>query len=137
MRGKIAPPQPVALACALLLDGKRALFLVRKRFDGKEEIGLPCIELMAGDNPAAAIGAELRRCTGIDGHVGAPVRNGKYNCGSRKRRAMIPAMAFEVEARNTKATPSAEYCGVKWLEFEMAEKCLIARKSAWMFLAAH
>lgn len=132
MRKKIQPPLPSSMVCALLLDGKRALFLVKKRMDGTEEIELPCVAIMRGEDPAGAAKAELRRATGIDGHAVGTVFTGEHNCGNRKRKIWIPAIAFRIEAKNTRATPSAEYAGVKWLEAQDAARCRISRKCEWI-----
>ena len=41
-------PLPSALACGLLEDGDRALFLVRIDEKGQERLEMPCVEVMAG-----------------------------------------------------------------------------------------
>jgi len=54
MKQKIAAPLPAALACGMLLDGNRALFLVKKDEKGNETLSLPCTLIYAGENPAGA-----------------------------------------------------------------------------------
>lgn len=116
MRKHALPPRPSALICAALQDGKRILFLVRQNHEGKEEIALPCVEVMKGDDQVGAIVAEFNRATGIDGHVAGTAFTGEYNAGSRKRRAWIPAIAFKFEAKNTQAKCAAMLSSYKILK---------------------
>lgn len=117
-----APPMPSALACGLLEDGERALFLVRRNMQGIETVELPCILLQKGENPVAALQAAFRAQTGIDAQVHEILFEKRWNAGTRKKKAWIPALIFKITAKNASVRCSPEFSGYKWLfEKELAK----------------
>ena len=113
-------------------DGERALFLVRRGVLGEEMFEVPCVELMAGENPVAALAAAFRAQTGIDAEVHGILFQRRHNAGTRKRRAIVPALVFKVTAKSHAVKPGAGFCGYKWLApGDMGGKKL-SRKSEWL-----
>jgi len=123
---------PAALAAGLLEDGERALFLVRKNVLGEEMFEIPCVEVMAGDNPVAALYAAFRAQTGIDAQVHEILFQRWHNIGTRKRKARVPALVFKLTAKSHAVRPAPGFCGCRWLApADMAGKKL-SRKSEWL-----
>jgi len=125
-------PLPKALACGMLEDGGRVLFLVRADPNGTERIELPCILVPSGRSPFAEIKSEFPRRTGIDGEVHEIVIEGRHNAGSRKRRIWVPVLVFKVTARNRSANPPTEFSGFRWLSLDDAKKQRLDRKLEWL-----
>jgi hypothetical protein len=123
---------PVALACGILEDSRRALFLCRKTPLGVETVELPCVLLKKGDNPVSSLAAEFHRQTGIDGQVHRVLFEKKHNAGSKKRKYWIPVLAFEVTAKNTSAKPAKEFSGYKWIFGEELGKHKLARNASFL-----
>ncbi len=123
---------PSGLAAGLLEDGERALFLVRKNVLGEELLEVPCAELMAGDNPVAALSSAFRAQAGIDAEVHEVLFQKRLNIGTRKRRAIIPVLAFKVTAKSHVVKPGQGFSGYRWLApSDMGGKKL-SRKSEWL-----
>jgi len=123
---------PSALAAGLLEDGERALFLVRRNERGEELLEIPCVEVMAGENPVAALVAAFSRQTGIDAEVHGILFQRRHNAGTRKRRAFVPALAFKLTAKSHAVKPAQGFCGYKWLApADMGGKKL-SKKSEWL-----
>ena len=133
IRKRASTPQlPSALACGLLEDGERALFLAKKNALGEEMLEIPCMEVMAGENPVAALSAAFRAQTGMDAEVHEIIFQRRHNIGTRKRRAFIPALVFKLTSKSHAVRPSPEFCGYRWLSpGDMAGKKL-SRKSEWL-----
>ncbi len=125
-------PLPKALACGMLEDGGRVLFLVRKDEAGTERIEMPCVLVPSGRSPYAEINSEFRRQTGIDAQVHEAVMESRHNAGSRKRRSFVPVLVFKVTARERYAKPSGEFSGFRWLSLEDAMKQRISRNLEWL-----
>ncbi len=132
MRKRIPSPPPALLACGILYDNGRALFLCRKNVLGIETVELPCVLLGKGENPVASLAIEFRRQTGIDGEIHEVLFERRFNAGSKKRRTWIPALAFEVTAKDTRAKPSPEFSGYKWIYAEDLGKHRVARIASWL-----
>lgn len=132
MKKPTAPQQPALLAAGILEDNGRALFLCRRLKDGTETVELPCVLLGKGENPVGALTLEFKRQTGIDGEVGEVLFERRFNAGSKKRKFWIPALAFEVTAKNATARPSAEFSGYKWIYGEDLGKHRLARICSWL-----
>ena len=132
MRRKIAVPAYSSLACGLLEDANRALFLCRKNAEGIETVELPCVLLKKGENPVAALASEFRRQTGIDAETHEILFEGKHNIGSRKRKAFVPALAFKMTAKRASCIPSAEFCGYRWLSREDLKNYRRGRNALWL-----
>ncbi len=126
------PVLPKALACGMLEDGGRVLFLIRKDRNGVERIEMPCVYAYPGDDPTSLLKEEFSRQTGIDAEIGDIMREGRHNAGSRKRRKFIPVLVFKVRAKNMRARPSSEFSGVKWLSLEKAKDMRVGRKAEWL-----
>ncbi len=127
----VKAPEYAALACAIVEDGGRVLFL--KKVEGERELlELPCVLVEKGRNPVAELKEWVLRRTAIDAQVGEPVMGGKHNAGSRKKKKWIPAIGFRVSAKNLSARVSPEFSGVKWISLEEAKKERLGRKSEWI-----
>jgi len=128
-----ATPLPKALACGMLEDNGRVLFLVRLDVSGIERIELPSIIVPSGRSAFAEIKNEFARSTGIDGEVHEIVMESRFNAGTRKRKAWVPVLVFKVTARNRNAKPPpSEFSGFKWLSLEDAKKMRLDRKLEWL-----
>jgi len=125
-------PLPKALACGMLEDEGRVLFLIRKDERGLERIEMPCVLVFSGRNPLAELSGEFRKQTGIDAQIHDILIEGKYNAGSRKRKQLVPVLVFEVTAKSMRADPSSEFSGFKWLGIKQAERMKHSRKAEWV-----
>ena len=123
---------PKALACGMLRDNGRILFLIRKDRHGTERIELPSVEIFGEEDPVQKLTAEFRRQTGIDAEVCEIKMEKRYNAGSRKRKHWIPCLIFTMRAKNTKAVVAEEFSGFKWLSLEEAKKKKPGRKTEWL-----
>jgi hypothetical protein len=123
---------PKALACGMLEDNGRVLFLFRRDDNGAEWLEMPCVLVLSGRSPFADIKEAFPRLTGIDGEVHEIVLEGRYNAGSRKRRAMVPCLVFKVTAKSMRAKPSPEFSGFRWLSLEDAKEQRLAKTAAWL-----
>lgn len=126
-------PLPKALACAMLEDNGRVLFLVKTDERGIERIELPSVIVPSGRSPFAEIKSEFARTTRIDGEVHEIIQESRFNAGSRKRRSMVPVLVFKVTARNRSAKPPpGEFSGFRWLSLEDAKSLRLDRKLEWL-----
>ncbi len=125
-------PIPKALACGMLEDGGRVLFLLRKDERGIERLEMPCVLVPSGRSPYAEIRNAFPRQTGIDGEIHEVVLEGVHNAGSRKRKMRVPCLVFRVSARNRSARPSSEFSGFRWLSPEDALRQRLARTLEWL-----
>jgi ADP-ribose pyrophosphatase YjhB (NUDIX family) len=132
-RKKQPEPMPVALACGLLEDKERALFLVRKNTLGQEIIELPFVFVMIGENPVATLASAFRQKTGIDAQVHESVAEKSFNAGTRKRKHFIHVLVFRMSAKNHAARASSEFSGYKWLKHEEAVKFKLAKEAQWLY----
>jgi len=129
----VKAPEYAALACAIIEDGGRVLFL--KRMEGERELlELPCVLVEKGRNPVAELKEWVMLKTSIDAQVQEPKMEGKFNAGSRKKKKWIPAIGFRVSAKNLSARVSGEYSGVKWISIDEAKKERLGRKAEWIRL---
>lgn len=128
-------PMLKALACGMLEDGGRVLFLIRKDERGLERIELPCVLVHSGRSPFAEIKAEFHKMTGIDGEIHEIALEGRHNAGTRKRKVWVPCLVFKVTAKNMRANPSPEFSGFRWLRLEDAKKMRLSRGSEWLRFA--
>jgi len=123
---------PKALACGMLHDGGRVLFLLRKDVHGTERIELPCTEIFGAEDPVQKLALEFKRQTGIDAEVREIKMESRYNAGSRRKRRRVPCLVFGVRAKNMRTKPSGEFSGFRWLSLEEAKKMKIGRKAEWL-----
>ena len=123
---------PKALACGMLHDGNRVLFLVRRDAQGTERIELPCAEIFGAEDPVGKLTMEFRRQTGIDAEILEIKIQKRYNTGSRRRKRWIPCLVFNARAKNMKAKVSPEFSGFKWLDIEKAKEIKLGRKAEWL-----
>ena len=124
-------PEYAALACAIVEDGGRVLFLKRKEGE-RELLELPCVLVEKGRNPVAELKEAIMRKAAIDAQVHEPTMEGRYNAGSRKKKKWIPALGFQISAKNMSARVSPEFSGVKWISLEDAKKEKMGRKAEWL-----
>jgi hypothetical protein len=132
MRKLQQSPEVSALACGLLQDGERALFLCRKSHLGIETVELPCVQVFRGENPVGKLVEEFRRQTGIDAQAHEIAFEKRHNAGSRKRRRTVPALAFKMSAKNSSAKPAPEFSGYRWLSPADLSKFRLARNAEWL-----
>ena len=66
MRVLTGRPMIKALACGMLEDGGRVLFLVRKDANGFERIETPCVIVRSGRSPFAEMKEAFPKLTGIE-----------------------------------------------------------------------
>ncbi len=123
---------PTALACGILQDGGRVLFLKQKDRLGIERIGLPFVMLFSGQDPVKKMTEFFLQQTGIDGHVQDVRLQAKHNVGSRKNKRFIPVLGFRVDAKDRRAKPAAEYSGYAWLTLDDACQQRLDRTSEWL-----
>jgi hypothetical protein len=126
------PQFPKALACGLLEDGGRALFLIRKDDRGLERIEMPCAEIFPGEDPISKLASEFKRQTGIDAEIGDLKLERRHNTGSRKRRHFVPCLVYAVRAKSMRANPPPEFAGFRWLKPDDARTLRLSRKAEWM-----
>jgi ADP-ribose pyrophosphatase YjhB (NUDIX family) len=131
-RMKTGTPMPKALACGMLEDEGRVLFLVRTDEHGTERLEMPCVLVPSGRSPFAEIKTEFQRQTGIDAQVHEIVLESRYNAGTRKRKMWVPCLVFKVTARERRAKPSGEFSGFRWLSLEEAKKQRLGRNAEWL-----
>ncbi len=124
--------KPVALACALLEDEGRYLFLETKDFAGKSLFGLPSMFVFAGEDPVEALKRAVAAQCGIDAQVHQAIVQGEFNVGSRKRRKFVPALGFMVSAKRQTAKVDAPFCGFKWMGVKESLDAKLERKSEWL-----
>lgn len=123
---------PKALACGMLRDNERILFLVKKDRHGIERIELPSVEISGEDDPVQMLTTEFKRQTGIDAEIREIKMQKRYNAGSRRKKHWIPCMIFSMRAKNTKAKVSNEFSGFKWTTLEKAKEMKLGRKAEWI-----
>lgn len=127
----LAAPEYSALACALIEDGGRVLFL--KRGEGEREVlELPCVLVEKGRNPVSELKEAVLAQAGIDAQVHEPILEGRHNVGSRKRKRWVPALGFRISAKNMSAKVGTGFSGVKWISIEDAKKERLGRKAEWL-----
>lgn len=123
---------PKALACGMLRDNERILFLVKKDRHGTERIELPSVEIYGEEDPVKKLTEEFKRQTGIDAEIREIKMQKRYNAGSRRRKHWIPCMIFSMRAKSTKAKVSSEFSGFKWITLEKAKEMKLGRKAEWI-----
>lgn len=131
-RMKTGTPLPKALACGMLEDNGRVLFLLRKDEHGTERVEMPCVLVPSGRSPVAEIRMEFARQTGIDGEVHEITIEGRHNAGTRRRKAFAPALVFKITAKQRNAKPSPEFSGFRWLSLDDAKKQKLSRNTEWL-----
>lgn len=123
---------PIALACGMLEDNERVLFLLKKDERGIECLEMPCVLIYSGGNPLSEIANEFKRQTGIDGQVHESIMEGRYNTGSRKRKYLVPVLIFKITAKNRTARPASEFSGFKWMSLDDGKNKRLSRKLEWI-----
>ena len=124
--------KPIALACGLLEDSGRALFLIRRSQDGKELLELPCARVFPGDDPMSKATGAFKAQTGVDAHSAGIALESRHNTGSRKKKHFVPVLVFRMDAKNKTARPSGEFSGFRWLPLAEAKKMRLARNAEWL-----
>ena len=131
-RVKTATPLPKALACGLLEDNGRILFLKFVDRHGIERIEMPCIMVYSGRSPVAEIKEKFSKYTGIDGEVHEIIEESRHNIGTRRKKNWVPCLIFRITAKEMRARPSKEFTGFKWLSLENARKEKLGRNLEWL-----
>lgn len=122
----VKAPEYSALACAVVEDGGRVLFLKRVEA-GREVLELPCVLVEKGTDPVSALRGAVLAQTGIDAQVGEVLVEGKHNAGSRRRKRRVPALGFRVSAKNLSTREK-----VRWIPLDDAKKEKLGRKAEWL-----
>ena len=95
---------------------------MRKNNLGIEAVEMPCVLIGKGENPVAALQAAFHAQTGIDAQVHEILFEKKWNAGTRKKKAWVPALIFKVTAKNASVRLMPGFSGYKWLfEKELAK----------------
>ena len=123
------------LACGMVEDGNRILFLTRKNKLGVEYFELPYALLVRGDNPVTVLTKTFLLNTGIDAQVHEIIYEAKHNVGSRKRKRFIPAVAFKVTSKSNRVFLSKEFSGFKWVPRDDVGKLKLAMQAEWLWQA--
>lgn len=145
MSGRLikTPPKLSALVCALFEDNGRYFFLEKtderaKKADerARKQIELPCVLINEGEDPVSALSAHLRASLSLDPQIHLISLRGRYNAGSRKRRHLLPVLAFRCSAKRMQPKISAPYSSSRWLAAEDALKEKLGRNAEWLKTAA-
>jgi hypothetical protein len=128
-------PKLSALACALFEDNGRYLFLQRMDERGRTIIELPSVLINEGEDPVASLSAYLHSSLSLDSQIHLISLRGKFNAGSRKRRHLIPVLAFRCSAKRMQPKLPAAYSGFRWLAAEDSLKEKLGRNSEWLMRA--
>ncbi len=123
--------QPTALACALLEDNGRVLFLLQKDRQGTERLTLP-YALIGNEDPVAVLAELFLKQAGIDGQIHGVAMESGWNAGSRKKKRWIPCLAFKVTAKSARCVPGKGFSGFRWLSLEDAKAWKLDRKLEWI-----
>jgi hypothetical protein len=134
MRKKVKTGTPMlkCLACGMIEDGGRILFLKRKDRFGIERLEIPCVLVPSGRSPVAEIKAEFNRQTGLDAQIHEIIIESKHNAGSRRRRSWVPCLVFKFSAKNMRAKPAPEFSGFRWMKLEDVKKEKLSRNCEWI-----
>ncbi|MBN1169990.1 NUDIX hydrolase [Candidatus Micrarchaeota archaeon] len=124
-------PMPKALACGMLEDEGRVLFLKKTEY-GIERLEMPCVVVPSGRSPVAEIREKFLEYTGIDGEVHEIIHEAKYNAGSKRRKTWVPCLVFKITARERRARHSQEFSGFRWLRIEDAIREKLTKKCEWI-----
>jgi len=137
MAGRIikTPPKLSALICALFEDNGRYFFLERLDERGRTLIDLPNILVNEGEDPVSMLDAHLRSSLSIDPQIHLISLRGTYNAGSRKRRHLIPVLAFRCSAKKMQPKLIPPYTGSRWLTAEDALEQKLGRNTEWLRMA--
>lgn len=131
-QSKIGPPQPTSLACALFEDGGRYFFMERMDERGAVLIDLPHVLLHGAEDPVSALVSHLHSSLSIDAQIHAVVLRGTYNTGSRKRRHLIPVLAFSCTSKRIQPKLPAPYSAFRWLKAEDSLKMRLGLNTQWL-----
>lgn len=124
--------KPSMLACALIEDGGRYLFLESKDIAGKSRFELPSVFVYAGEDPVSALQKAILEDCGIDAQVGHAIITGEYRAGSKRGRVLVPALGFTVSAKSYKAVISDRFVAYKWMGAKESLAVKLEKKSEWL-----
>ena len=125
-------PKPSALVCALFEDNGRYFFLERTDERGRKQIELPSVLINEGEDPVSLLSSFLRSSLSLDAQVHLITLQGRFNAGSRKRRHLIPVLAFRCSAKRMQPKISSPYSGFVWLGAEDSLKQKMGRNTEWL-----
>lgn len=126
------PPKLSALVCAFFEDSGRALFLEKMDERGVVRLELPGLLINEGEDPVSALASFLRSTLSLDPQIHLIFLRGRYNAGTRKRRHLIPALAFRCSAKKVQPKIQAPYSGSVWLAAEDALSAKLGRTAEWL-----
>ena len=125
-------PKLSALICALFEDNGRYFFLERLDERSRTLLELPSVLVNEGEDPVASLSAYLHSSLSLDPQIHLISLRGIYNSGSRKRRHLIPVLAFRCSAKKMQPKLPAPYSGSRWLTAEDALKEKLGKNSEWL-----
>jgi len=130
------PPRPTilpsALICALFEDKGRYFFLEKTDERARRQIELPCVLVNEGEDPVAMLAVYLHSSLSLDAQIHLICLRGMHNSGSRKRKHLIPALAFRCTAKRMNARLPSSFSGSRWLSAEDALKERLGRNTDWL-----
>ena len=121
-----------ALACGMLEDNNRVLFLKRVMY-GIERLELPCVIIPSGKDPVSLLVSAFKEQTGIDAELYDLLFERRHNAGTRRRKNWVPCLVFGFRAKKMSAKPSSEFSGFKWLSLEDARRMKLGRNAEWLY----
>ncbi len=137
--GTRKPPRPTilpsALVCALFEDNGRYFFLEKTDLAGKIQIELPCVLVNEGEDPVSSLSNYLRSSLSLDAQIHLISLRGSFNAGTRKRRHMIPVLAFKCTVKRMSVKLPAAYSGSLWLSAEASFEQKMGRNTEWLMRA--
>ncbi|MCK4319891.1 NUDIX hydrolase [Candidatus Micrarchaeota archaeon] len=135
MRRKTATGTPMvkALACGMLEDNDRVLFL-KKIEHGIERLELPCVLVPSGKDPVSLLVSAFKEQTGIDAELCDLLFERRHNAGTRRRKNWVPCLVFGFRAKKMSAKPSSGFSGFKWISLENARKQKLGRNTKWLYV---
>ncbi len=123
---------PKALACGMLEDEGRVLFLSRKDEHGIERLELPWAYARPSTDPISQLAEVFLKQAGIDAEVGEIAFETRHNAGSRRKKRWIPCYVFKITAKSKKAEPGGGFTGYRWLSLKHAKKEKLGKKADWV-----
>ncbi len=122
---------PIGLAAAYIEDGGRVLFLGKALADGRREFELPCALVYPGDDAAMVAIRAAKQFAGLDCEVTCIKYQGKINGGSRKRKRLVPFMAFAARSKSLHAVAKLPYTSIGWMTLDQAKSAKLSRNFSY------
>ena len=129
------PPKLSALVCALFEDQGRYFFLEKTDERGRVQIELPSLLVNECEDPVSSLAAYIRNSLGLDAQIHLILLRGSFNVGTRKRRHIIPVLAFRCTVKKMSVKLPATYSGSRWLSAEASFAEKMGRNTEWLMRA--